>query len=192
MTKKCHTGRPRCRKTHNAIVKASHELLSEIGFEKFTIEGLAERAKVSKATIYRRWTNKTALLLDLVLLELKEVPLIIPNACIEDNLKRRILLLRSIYQGYLGGAMIHIIAATHSDPHIAEQFSQHYVQARRKEIKEILECGIQNQELPKETNQDLFIDMLFGAMFYKFFMSHSPASDQEIDDLIRLAITSTR
>jgi len=191
MPKKCHTGRPRCRKTHNAIVQASYELLDEIGFEKFTIEGLAERAGVSKATIYRRWTNKTALLLDLILLELKEVPLIMPDALVEENLKRRILILRDIYQGRFGGAMIHIIAATHSNPHIAEQFSQHYIQARRKEIKEILVHGIENKELSEDTNQDLFIDMLFGALFYKFFMSHSPASDQEIDDLINLTIKST-
>ncbi len=51
--------------------------------------------------------------------------------------------------------------------------------------------GIENKELSEDTNQDLFIDMLFGALFYKFFMSHSPASDQEIDDLINLTIKST-
>lgn len=55
-------GRPRDRSRDTAIEKAAIELLGEVGYEHVTIEAVALRAHVSKATIYRRWKNKAELM----------------------------------------------------------------------------------------------------------------------------------
>lgn len=55
-------GRPRDRSRDTAIEKAAIELLGEVGYEHITIEAVALRAHVSKATIYRRWKNKAELM----------------------------------------------------------------------------------------------------------------------------------
>ena len=47
-----------------AICQAILELLNETGYEAVTMDAVAARAKASKATIYRRWSNKESLLLD--------------------------------------------------------------------------------------------------------------------------------
>ena len=57
-------GRPRNMETQNAILTASYELLLEHGFGTVTIEKIAERAQVSKATIYKWWPNKGAVIMD--------------------------------------------------------------------------------------------------------------------------------
>ncbi|GAA4228579.1 AcrR family transcriptional regulator [Streptosporangium album] len=49
-----------------AILDATMELLSEVGFDRMSVDQIAKRASASKATIYRRWPGKEALVVDLV------------------------------------------------------------------------------------------------------------------------------
>lgn len=57
-------GRPRNLETQHAILNTSYELLLEHGFGAVTIEKIAEQAQVSKATIYKWWPNKAAVVMD--------------------------------------------------------------------------------------------------------------------------------
>ena len=57
-------GRPRNIETQKAILSASYELLLESGFKAVTVDKIADRAKVSKATIYKWWPNKAAVVMD--------------------------------------------------------------------------------------------------------------------------------
>ncbi|MCZ6785361.1 MAG: TetR/AcrR family transcriptional regulator, partial [Proteobacteria bacterium] len=57
-------GRPRSEEAHQAILDATLELLAEVGFSAFTVEGVAQRAGVGKATIYRRWPSKLPLVVE--------------------------------------------------------------------------------------------------------------------------------
>lgn len=61
-------GRPRSEKTKQAILSAAYDLLLENGFGAVTIEKIAERAGVSKATIYKWWSNKAAVVMDAFLM----------------------------------------------------------------------------------------------------------------------------
>lgn len=54
-------GRPRDREREAAILAAVLELLGEVGFDALTFEGVARRAHASKATLYRRWDTKGAM-----------------------------------------------------------------------------------------------------------------------------------
>ena len=57
-------GRPRSEVAHQAILDATLELLAEVGFSALTVEGVAQRAGVGKATIYRRWPSKLPLVVE--------------------------------------------------------------------------------------------------------------------------------
>jgi len=59
-------GRPRSRQTNKAILKAAAEIVIASGLAEMTIEGVAERAGVGKASIYRRWPSKGALAFEAV------------------------------------------------------------------------------------------------------------------------------
>ena len=51
-------GRPRSAKSHEAILRSTLELLAIHGYQGLSIEAVAEKARVGKATIYRRWKSK--------------------------------------------------------------------------------------------------------------------------------------
>lgn len=57
-------GRPRSAESHRAILDATIELVAEEGMQGASIEAIAARAGVGKATIYRRWSSKEDLIVD--------------------------------------------------------------------------------------------------------------------------------
>src|SRR6266571_2418469 len=57
-------GRPRSEKSHKAILDAAAELLLARGLSAVSMDEVAERAGVSKATIYRWWSTKETVALD--------------------------------------------------------------------------------------------------------------------------------
>src|ERR1700733_1916686 len=57
-------GRPRSAEADRAILAATLDLLAERGLDAMSIEEVAARAGVGKATIYRRWSSKGLLALD--------------------------------------------------------------------------------------------------------------------------------
>src|SRR5689334_22276137 len=64
MTQAPSRGRPRSEKAHKAILAAAAELLLARGLSEVSMDAVAERAGVSKATIYRWWPTKETLALD--------------------------------------------------------------------------------------------------------------------------------
>src|ERR1700726_424948 len=57
-------GRPRSAEADRSILAATLDLLAERGLDAMSIEEIAARAGVGKATIYRRWSSKGLLALD--------------------------------------------------------------------------------------------------------------------------------
>ena len=70
------TGRPLDAGVQAALLRATQELLVEEGYERLTCDAVAKRCGASKATIYRRWPNKLALVIAAAedLLPVPEVP----------------------------------------------------------------------------------------------------------------------
>src|SRR5689334_3713847 len=56
--------RRRRRESHEAVLLATRTLLNEVGYQRLTFEGVARQAGVGKATIYRWWPNKAALVIE--------------------------------------------------------------------------------------------------------------------------------
>src|ERR671936_350476 len=57
-------GRPRDEEARRRVLDAACGLLEEVGFRSVTVDAIAERAGASKATVYRWWPNKAALLIE--------------------------------------------------------------------------------------------------------------------------------
>jgi AcrR family transcriptional regulator len=83
-------GRPRNVKIDEAILQAATEVFVEVGFEALTVEEVAQRAGVSRATVYLRWKNKLDLVRALLGRFLVSTPPPPPTGDAREDLRNRL------------------------------------------------------------------------------------------------------
>ena len=90
-------GRPRSERSRRAILDAAAELLTERGYAAITIEGVAARAGVGKTTIYRWWSTKADIYIDLY----SELALrIVPPPDTGDYVRDLVILVQGAFKLY--------------------------------------------------------------------------------------------
>src|ERR1700730_13620303 len=114
-------GRPRNRNTQKAILKAAAEIVLASGLAGMTMEGVAARAGVGKASIYRRWPSKGALAFDATLDEyLTGQPTRDTGSLEGDLLATARDWIRSVKRSPCGRPLKGLIAEAQSDRSLAE------------------------------------------------------------------------
>ena len=176
-------GRPRSERAHRAILQAANELLESEGFAAVTVEAIAERAGVSKATVYRWWPNRAAVVMDGFLsIVSSEVPFPHTGRARED-IRIHMRRLAEAFSGKIGSTVAALIAEGQSDPELAEALRSRWLSVRRAEAREILELGIECSELREDLDLEVAVDVLYGPIYYRMFVGHAPLDDDFADAL---------
>ena len=183
-------GRPRCPMTHQSILDAANDLLEEIGFAAMSIEGIAARAGVGKATIYRRWPNKASVVMDAFLAATsREIPF--PNTrSPREDIRRQMRSVVKMLNSSRGRIITTLIGAGQSDAELAEAFLTRFVAIRRGEAKQVLQRAIDRGELRRNTDLEFALDSLYGPLYYRRLIGHQKITTQYADDLADLVFQS--
>jgi AcrR family transcriptional regulator len=159
-------GRPRSVRSHQAILKATLDLLGEVGYERMSIEAIAARAGVGKPTIYRRYSSKEELVADAIENSREEI-LIPDTGTLWGDLE---LIIESAGRTTLTplGRQIKalIISTASSSPQFAQVYWTKYLQPRRQAFRVVIERAKMRNEIQADTNSDLIFDLMSGAMLY--------------------------
>src|ERR671912_1545446 len=176
-------GRPRSERAHRAILQAANELLESEGFAAATVEAIAERARVSKATVYRWWPNKAAVVMDGFFSTVSsEVPFPHTGHARED-IRLHMRRLTEAFSGKIGRTVAVLIAEGQSDPELAEALRSRWLSVRRTEAREILELGIERGELREDLDLEVAVDVLYGPIYYRMLVGHAPVDNGFTDAL---------
>jgi AcrR family transcriptional regulator len=176
-------GRPRSERAHRAILQAANELLENEGFAAVTVEAIAERAGVSKATIYRWWPNRAAVVMDGFLsIVSSEVPFPHTGHARED-IRIHMRRLSEAFSGNLGRTVAALIAEGQADPELAEALRSRWLSVRRTEAREILELGIERSELREDLDPEVAVDVLYGPIYYRMLVGHASLDEDFADTL---------
>ena len=166
-------GRPRSERARRAILRAANELLEGEGFAAVTVEAIAERARVSKATIYRWWPNRAAVVMDGFLsIVSSEVPFPHTGRARED-IRIHMRRLAEAFGGKMGRTVAALIAEGQADPELAEALRSRWLSVRRVEVRDILELGIERGELRDDIDLDVAVDVLYGPIYYRMLVGHA-------------------
>jgi AcrR family transcriptional regulator len=146
-TAKKPQGRPRSAQSHQAILQATLELLSEVGYDRTSIEAIAARAGVSKPTIYRRYKGKEELVADAIESFREEV--IIPDTGnFWSDLEALIKNAGQITLSSLGRQTVAmIISSASSSPQFAQIYNTKYLQPRRQAFAIVIERAKAKNEI---------------------------------------------
>ena len=164
-------GRPRSEAVERAIIEGVMKLLEEgVSLGEISIERIARTAGVGKAAIYRRWSGKEELFVD-VLRTAEPDDLELPGTSMRDDL---IVLLESLRRRGLvnrSSAILHNVQAQmKSSPKIWAAYHANVVEPRRRLQVEILRRGQANGELRADVDVELMNDMFVGPMLLRSVM----------------------
>ena len=180
-------GRPRSIECDQAILRAALDEYAERGYDGMSVDAVAARAGVGKATIYRRYQCKTDLVMAAaaaVVHEDWEPP---TGDDLQRDLRTALVHLRGIYGTTAGRAARRVVADSVSHPDLADAFHG-LVAQRRAHTRRMIEQGVARGELSSRVDADVVTDMLSGPVFYRLFISGDPVDDAFLDSVVETAL----
>ncbi|HQV59076.1 MAG TPA: TetR/AcrR family transcriptional regulator, partial [Ilumatobacteraceae bacterium] len=150
-------GRPRTVGLDAAIVAAAVELLGEVGMVGLSMDLLAQRAGVGKATIYRRWESKEQLVIDVLQAIVEPSPTPDTGTVVGDLTAYTRMMVERFGQGRMSDVLPHLIEASCYDDQLRASLDD-YSRQRQTTLRAILRRGIERGELPKDYDVDLVVE----------------------------------
>jgi AcrR family transcriptional regulator len=183
-------GRPRSQKAHQAILDAAAELLLDHGLSAVSMDAVAKRAGVSKATIYRWWPTKETLALDALYTEWDTTR---THPRDTGSLRGDLLALLRPWARRAGTRpYARVIAAllteVHTDPAFADQYHKRVGNPRREQARAVFHRAIDRGEIPADTNIEVALDLLYGPLYHRLLHGHAPLSDRFVNDVVDMAL----
>jgi AcrR family transcriptional regulator len=181
-------GRPRSEESRTAVLRATSQLLHEVGLRAMTTEEIASRSGASKATIYKWWPNKYAVAFDAFLSEMMAESPDPDTGSARDDLTAVVRGLLRFYRGPSGRVFAQLVGEAQSDPLIQQELRTNLVDSRRELFRTIWERGVARGELRADADPDAAIDIAIGPALYRLMMGHAPLTDDAADALVDVAI----
>ena len=180
----CHKGRPRDSKREAAISEAAINLVQEVGYERATIEAIALKAGVSKATIYRRWKNKQEVIASAISHHVFSQNPCIDTGNLRDDLVELLVAKVKLLKGPDGAVIASIMSAAKLDSDLAKAIPQSVRDGGKDVYVAILERAILRREISPDANLELLAEITPAIMTYRIFMSQQSVNRKFIELLV--------
>jgi AcrR family transcriptional regulator len=179
-------GRPRSEKARLAILESAAELLLAQGLSAVSMDAVAERAGVSKATIYRWWPTKETLALDALYNEWSAAR---PRARDTGTLRGDLLSLMRPWARLAGSrpygrVIAALITEARTDPAFAEEYRTRFLEPRRDQARAIFRRAIDRGEIPADTKVEVALDLLWGPLYHRLLHGHAPLNERFVRDVV--------
>lgn len=179
-----HQGRPRSESAHRAILAAANHLLEQHGFHGLSVEAIAAQAGVSKATIYRWWPNKAAVVMDSFLAAIGPQLAFPPELPARESVRAQMRTLVDVFRQGAGHTIAALLGEAQADPDLAEAFRARWIANRRLIARDILARGVISGELRPDADLDVVLDALYGALYFRLLVGHLPLTKDFVDKLV--------
>lgn len=191
-------GRPRDPHVEAAIVQATLELIDEIGYGRLSVEAVAARAGVGKATIYRRWPGKAELVVHAVATVTETHTPEGSTGTLREDLVAALEQMRRHGTTMAGRLVTRLVGES---PELIACYRQQVIEPRRARLLGRLQRGVEDGELRPDLQLEVVVDTLVGPVMYgvlvggaaRAFGSADVAYVEELVDLVlRGAVAPSR
>jgi AcrR family transcriptional regulator len=185
-------GRPRSEKLHQAMLKAALDLVLEVGFRGVSVEGIAIKTGVGKTTVYRRWPNKAAVVMEAFVGLLGPASRFPEHESATESLRLQMQITAKAFRGRLGALVRALLAEAQFDPELAKAFHEKWTLPRRKLVHGILENAVRQGEVRKGLDLETAMDAFYGPIYYRLLMGPGQISEAYVDGIFRQAMEGQR
>jgi AcrR family transcriptional regulator len=168
----------------DSILQAALELVEEVGFDGVTVDRISERTGASRASIYRRWSNVSAIIMDAFMAEAGPSIPFERQENIVETFRSAMKHLIEILDGRFGKILSALLGRAQTNPQLLEAFWSGWIEKRRKIAHEFIREAISNGQLRPDTDGEILIDALYGAIYYRLLIAYAPLTDEYIDTVV--------
>lgn len=180
-------GRPRDPHAEQAILQATVDLVAEVGLSGLTVDAVASRAGVGKATIYRRWSSKESLVFEAVATLADDPPSPDTGSVRADLLELFTPTAERFADERTGRLLVEMAAAAVQDSALRD-VQRDLVERRRQNGRTILRRAVDRGEIPVGVDVDLVLDLVIGPAAYRCFLSHRVIDREMVESSIDLVL----
>ena len=156
------------------ILRATVELLSEVGYVGVTVADVARRAGVSKPAIYRRWSQKSQLVVEAMVTQMRPGKDNESGSAAGDLLALTEQLISLLTLTPFGRVLPGLVAEMAADAALAASYRDLIIKPNQRQWRAAVERGIASGELSAETDVDLVLNMLVGPLYFSLLITGDP------------------
>lgn len=181
-------GRPRDPEADGRILDAAAELILAHGFDNMTVDDVAARARVGKATVYRRWAKKEDLAVAAMgQLYDAQMP-VVDTGSIKGDLRAMFTQVLTFANSEQGSAYIRTcIAESVRDPRIAALYRAANNQAEAG-AREVFLRAIDRGEVRRDANVSVAVQIMAGILTVRTITEMSIPEPSEVESLVDLVL----
>ena len=180
-------GRVRDEAKRAAIVRAALRIVEEGGLGALTMEAIATRSQVSKATVYKWWDHRAAVALEGLLDELDPALRWPDSGDFAVDLARQVGVLTDALTGPRGQVFCAVIGAGQADDGVRRAFVEGFTEPRRADARAAFERGRERGQL-RDVDPEVAIDLVYGPLYYRLLLGHRPLDRAFAADLVAAAL----
>ena len=178
-------GRPRSQEADRAILTATVELLATKGLAAMSIEEVAARAGVGKATIYRRWSSKGLLALDAFVASFRaQQPQPDTGTLRGDLIAALRAWVRAVTRTPMGPMLTGLIAEAQHDTELRAAWRDRVIEPLRSQHRIMLDRAMARGEIPASVDREVVLDLFFGAAQHRLLLGHLPLTDDFVREVV--------
>jgi AcrR family transcriptional regulator len=181
----------RVERTVAKVLAAAHRLLETEGLASVTFGRVSRETGVSRTTLYRHWSNPSALISD-AWARVAPSNRVSHTAGLEDDLVAVFRAVRDVVESStMRRSLPALLVAAQRDPVISSLHAQ-FVRDRRQPIVERLRAAIAAGEIRADADPELLVDLLSGPIFYRQLLRRTRTSDHDVRAMVAAALASVR
>jgi AcrR family transcriptional regulator len=185
-------GRHRSLEAKSAILKATLHLLERKPLRKVTADAIAHRAGVSKATIYKWWSNKSLVALDAYLSAMTERVTMPDTGSAEQDFTLQLQSVTAFYVSPYGRMFCQFIAEGQTDAAFLSLFRERFLYLRRDAARVMWRRGVDRGEIRSEVDGEMVMDLIYGPILFRLLAGHGLLNDSEAACMVKVVFGGLR
>ena len=165
------------------ILDAALEVLSEVGYDRLTMDAVAQRAKASKATLYRRWNSKATLVVD-ALATRKATPPVPDSGDLRTDLLTAFCGMGGLTDHDTTSTFGAVMTALTTDPEFAAEFRSRVLQPKAQVSRALFQRAVDRGDVRADLDVDLVAPALAGIVLHRLFVMGEEPGPTLIENVI--------
>ncbi|MBB3099231.1 AcrR family transcriptional regulator [Actinoplanes campanulatus] len=156
--------------------------LAEVGYGRLSIEAVARRAGVGKTAIYRRWSNKLEMVMEIISdVAERKVPL--PDTgSFSGDLQLLLMIVSTALQHRIASQIIpDLMAEAARNPQIAETLQRALRTHQQAVGEKLIGQAVTRGELPEGTDPEVAVDMILGPLYWRLAVARQPIGEDYLE-----------